>query len=198
LSERRTEILDAALRVLAAQGMRGLTHRAVDAEIGIAAGSTSYYFRSRSALVAGCVERLLEIDMRAEVPLVNAGERPPGDLAAVLTGMAVARVTTLRHLAMARHELSLAALRDPELAAALRSGGDALRRLLSGVLRDLRATDPDAAASEVAAALEGMMFTALLRGPQESGALTECLRPACERVLLAQPGVVVTPPSRAG
>jgi AcrR family transcriptional regulator len=78
LSERRTEILDAALRVLAAQGMRGLTHRAVDAEIGIAAGSTSYYFRSRSALVAGCVERLLEIDMRAEVPLVNAGERPPG------------------------------------------------------------------------------------------------------------------------
>ena len=197
MSERRTEILDAALRVLAAQGMRGLTHRAVDAEAGIATGSTSYYFRSRSALVAGCVERLLEIDMQSEVPLVDPRERPPGDLAAVLAGMAVVRVTTLRHLTVARHELSLAALRDPELAAALRTGGDALRTLLAGVLRELGATDPDAAASEVAAALDGMMFTALLRGPHEPGALIERIRPACERVLLAQPGVV-TPPSPAG
>ena len=53
MADRRTEILDAALRVLAEHGMRGLTHRAVDEAAGIPPGSTSYYFRSRSALVDG-------------------------------------------------------------------------------------------------------------------------------------------------
>jgi DNA-binding transcriptional regulator YbjK len=72
MADRRTEILDAALRVLAEHGMRGLTHRAVDAAAAIAAGSTSYYFRSRSALVEGCVARLLEIDEAVEVPAVAA------------------------------------------------------------------------------------------------------------------------------
>ncbi len=73
MADRRTEILDAALRVLAEHGMRGLTHRGVDAAAGIAPGSTSYYFRSRSALVEGCVARLVEIDQAApEVVAVRA------------------------------------------------------------------------------------------------------------------------------
>jgi DNA-binding transcriptional regulator YbjK len=196
LTERRTEILDAALRVLAAQGMRGLTHRAVDADAGIAAGSTSYYFRSRSALVAGCVERLLQIDLQTEAPAVDAGTRRVEDVAAFLTGMVVARVTTLRHLTVARYELTLAALRDPDAATALRTGGDTIRTVLAEALRALGATDPGTAASEVAAALDGMILTALLRGPQEPAALTTRLRPACERVLRAQPGV--RDPSPAG
>ena len=36
--DRRTAILDGALAVLAEQGMRGLTHRAVDAAAGLPAG----------------------------------------------------------------------------------------------------------------------------------------------------------------
>lgn len=38
--------------------MRGLTHRAVDAEANFPLGSTSNYFRSRDALIAGILERL--------------------------------------------------------------------------------------------------------------------------------------------
>ena len=72
MSDRRTEILDGALRVLAEQGMRGLTHRAVDQAAGIPPGSTSYYFRTRSALVEGCVARLLELDLAVELPAVLA------------------------------------------------------------------------------------------------------------------------------
>lgn len=196
MSDRRTSILDAALAVLAVQGMRGLTHRAVDAEAGIAAGSTSYYFRSRSALVAGCVERLLEIDLRVDAPAVAPTGRDPGALAAVLAEIAATRATTMRHLTVARYELTLAALREPELAAAMRRAADAIRALLAASLRGLGATDPDASAQEVVAALDGMMFTALLQGPEDHAALTAWLRPACARVLLAQPGVA--PPAPAG
>ena len=70
--DRRSTILDGALAVLAEQGMRGLTHRAVDAAAGLPSGSTSYYFRSRAALVTGCGQRLLEWDLAEDVPDVEA------------------------------------------------------------------------------------------------------------------------------
>ena len=51
LSPRRRQILAAATTVLAQQGNRGLTHRAVDREAGLSEGSSSAYFRTRDALL---------------------------------------------------------------------------------------------------------------------------------------------------
>jgi DNA-binding transcriptional regulator YbjK len=182
MADRRTEILDAALRVLAEHGMRGLTHRAVDAAAEIAPGSTSYYFRSRSALVTGCVERLLEIDMAVEVPSVDAA--PPEALADVLVGVAVAMATTQRHRTLARYELSLAAAREPELRAAMVSGGDTIRRLGARALARAGASDPQAAAAELAALLDGLVFTALVRGPHDAEVFAKWVRGPIERALL--------------
>ena len=41
---RRALIADAAISTLARDGMRGLTHRAVDRAAGLPEGSASYYF----------------------------------------------------------------------------------------------------------------------------------------------------------
>jgi DNA-binding transcriptional regulator YbjK len=189
LTDRRSGILDGALGVLAEQGMRGLTHRAVDAAAGLPAGSTSYYFRSRSALVAGCVARLLELDLQVEMPAV--GQAPPDvdALAGVLAAVGVAMATDQRHRTLARYELSLAAVRDPQLRAELVRGGDTIRRLGVGVLRALGAIDPVAAADELAAVLDGLVFTALVRGPDDPAELAGWLRPALARTLRALPGV---------
>ncbi|MFJ5957149.1 TetR/AcrR family transcriptional regulator [Paenarthrobacter sp. NPDC092416] len=62
MSDRRTELADAALAVVAAKGLKGLTHRAVDAQAGVAIGTTSNYFRNRAALVAAAVDRVEERD----------------------------------------------------------------------------------------------------------------------------------------
>jgi DNA-binding transcriptional regulator YbjK len=183
MSDRRTEILDAALRVLAEHGMRGLTHRAVDAAAGIAAGSTSYYFRSRSALVEGCVHRLLEIDEANEVPAVAAA--PPARLVDAIVAVAVAMVTTQRHRTLARYELSLAGAREPHLRAALVAGGDTIRALAARTLAAAGAADPAAAAAELAALLDGLVFTALVRGPHDPTALKAWVRPPVERTLRA-------------
>ncbi|WP_189544888.1 TetR/AcrR family transcriptional regulator, partial [Streptomyces gelaticus] len=59
-STRRKQLADAAIGTLAAEGMRGLTHRAVDQRAGLAEGSCSYYFRTRQALLQAAVERLAE------------------------------------------------------------------------------------------------------------------------------------------
>ncbi len=178
MPDRRTEILDAALRVLVEHGMRGLTHRAVDAAAGIAPGSTSYYFRSRSALVTGCVTRLVELDTAVEVPAV-----PPAGLLDVVIGAAVGMATTGRHRTLARYELSLAGVRDPDLRAALVAGGDTIRALGARVLAAAGAPHPRAAAAELAALLDGLVFTALVRGPHDPAALAAWVRPPIERAL---------------
>ena len=56
--DRRPLLADHAIAVLARGGARALTHQAVDREAGLAAGSTSYYFRTREALVSAVVERI--------------------------------------------------------------------------------------------------------------------------------------------
>ena len=65
---RKDLITDAAIALVAEQGMRGLTHRAVDRRAGLPEGSTSAYFRTRKALVEGFVERL------ASQERISAGE----------------------------------------------------------------------------------------------------------------------------
>ena len=187
---RRTEILDGALRVLAEQGMRAVTHRAVDTTAGLPAGSTSYYFRSRSALVAGCVERLLELDLEQDVPAAEAaGPHGADALVDALTAVAVRMATTERHRTLARYELSLAATRDPALRAELVRGGDVIRQRGAALLAAAGATDPSAAASEVAAVLDGLVYTALPRGPVAPDALAAWLRPVLDRLVRGLPGL---------
>jgi DNA-binding transcriptional regulator YbjK len=192
--DRRSTILDGALAVLAEQGMRGLTHRAVDAAAGLPSGSTSYYFRSRAALVAGCVQRLLEWDLAEDVPdveaaLLTAGPDVPGALAAVLTAVGVRMATTERWRTLARYELSLAAVRDPALRDDLIAGGDTIRRRGAALLAMVGAVEPDRAAAQVAAVLDGLVYTALVRGPHDPEALAAWLRPALEQVVHGVPGL---------
>ncbi|MDV6232760.1 TetR family transcriptional regulator [Rhodococcus sp. NPDC079359] len=58
--DRRTAIADTALEVIARDGLRALTHRAIDSALDYPAGSTSYYFRTKSDLLAAVAARLVE------------------------------------------------------------------------------------------------------------------------------------------
>ena len=53
---RQDQLLAAATRVVARGGLRGLTHRAVDAEAGLPEGSCSAYMRTRVALLTRLTE----------------------------------------------------------------------------------------------------------------------------------------------
>ncbi|MCH5645258.1 MULTISPECIES: TetR/AcrR family transcriptional regulator [unclassified Gordonia (in: high G+C Gram-positive bacteria)] len=57
---RRTLIADSAIEIIARDGVRALTHRAVDREAGIPQGSTSYHARTRRALLEVVVGALAE------------------------------------------------------------------------------------------------------------------------------------------
>ncbi|MEE4191591.1 MAG: TetR family transcriptional regulator [Halieaceae bacterium] len=56
----REMILDGALRVLARDGLRGVTHRAVAAEAGVQLSLTTYYFKDIDALIEQAFELFCE------------------------------------------------------------------------------------------------------------------------------------------
>jgi DNA-binding transcriptional regulator YbjK len=115
---RRDQLADAAIELLAREGARGLTHRAVDAEAGEPAGTTSRYFRTRDALMLGAVERIRELHLAdlSRAPRGPVGRAELNDhLAAMVHGALTANRS--RHLAAA--ELFLEATRRASLRTAM-------------------------------------------------------------------------------
>lgn len=58
--QRRAALVDAAIEVLAEQGARGLTFRAVDTEAAVPPGTASNYFASRDDLLTQAGARVYE------------------------------------------------------------------------------------------------------------------------------------------
>jgi DNA-binding transcriptional regulator YbjK len=151
--DRRGAIADAAIHLVASRGLRGLTHRAVDAEAGLPPGSTSYYLRTRAALLTACVNRMLERD------LTRAMELPAHlDLEEVLVGMVLNLVRDRPDDLIARYELSLEATRQPELRDAIVQGGRLLREGLAELLAALGVPDAGTVAWPVAAMMDGLLY----------------------------------------
>lgn len=114
--ERRRQLCDAAIQVLAEDGSRGLTHGQVDRCAAVPDGTTSYYYRTRAALLRGVAKRVAEIDVANLQSVIDRPVDPASPFAhlAELT-MMQAQGTGLM-LNRARHELLLGAARDPDLA----------------------------------------------------------------------------------
>ncbi|WP_341945593.1 TetR/AcrR family transcriptional regulator [Microbacterium sp. LWH11-1.2] len=117
---RRRTIADAGLTVLARDGSRGLTHRAVDVAAAVPTGTTSNYFRSRDALVAGLVERIGERLAPTPEDLERRASATPGPaLFADYVRDIVRRLSDDRDVTIALFELRLESSRRPEVAAVL-------------------------------------------------------------------------------
>lgn len=125
---RRRELTDAAIDLLAASGVHGLTHRAVERAAAVPAGTASNYFRSREALLVATAERIVELHL---ADMDRAAGRPPAAtatakpanvadrLAEALAASLFEAATTRRTRYVAVFELQLEAARRPPLAAAL-------------------------------------------------------------------------------
>ena len=113
---RRVELCDAAIQLLADHGANGLTHRKVDRAAGVPDGTTSFYFRTRLALLRGVAERVAELDLAdlrsAVAPNGSTHSSASSELAKVVMR---AGTEPWRSRTKARYELMLQASRDPEL-----------------------------------------------------------------------------------
>ncbi|MGW5745118.1 TetR/AcrR family transcriptional regulator [Amycolatopsis sp. NPDC003861] len=151
--ERVDVIADAAIAVIAAEGMRGLTHRAVDREAGLPVGSTSYYARTRAALLELTISRIVVLD--------QAPPRSSGSLAEFVAGYAFDAITSGRTRMLARYEFALEATRRPELRAVYDEGGLQIRRQAAAALEAAGSSAPERHARIVVDWMEGTIFGAL-------------------------------------
>ncbi|MEV0360663.1 TetR/AcrR family transcriptional regulator [Nocardia sp. NPDC050697] len=106
---------------MADEGAKGLSHPKVDRYAQVPNGSTSFYFRTRSALLAAVAQRVAELDL---VDLLTV--TGPVETDAVFASPDASRLATMVMLSVAeprltrtkaRFELLFQANRDPALAA---------------------------------------------------------------------------------
>ncbi|MGW9120896.1 TetR/AcrR family transcriptional regulator [Streptomyces sp. NPDC055663] len=154
--ERRDRIIDAAIRVVGAKGIAGLSHRSVAAEADVPLGSTTYHFASLDELLTAALRRsnenFAEV-MRESEALAD----PAGDLAEELARLLGEYFSGGRGRAELEYELYLAALRRPALRPVAAEWTDNTAELLS------RRTDA-ATARALIALMDGICLQVLLTG----------------------------------
>lgn len=168
LSPRMQLILESATRVVATRGMRGLTHRAVDAEAGLPQGSTSGYLRTRLALVTALAEFIAAGLIESVEELV--GQQRAGESDATLVEHALdlfAGWLQEPDALLVKSELALESARQPMVQEALAPARARVESLVAEILATAEVEDVATASQAVIAAMEGVLAGALNRPVQE-------------------------------
>ena len=155
--DRQRAILDAAIDLLAERGARGLTHRACDALADLPEGSTSNHYRSRDALLAAILRRILERDAGLWADhIASAVVTSAEQFAEVLARLTADLTGSHRHVALARHAILAEAAAHRELAAEIDSARAEIVGWFAPVLGSLGSPDPETHARWLLALIDGL------------------------------------------
>jgi AcrR family transcriptional regulator len=129
-------LLDAAIEVLGERGIRALTHRAVDAEAGVAAGSTANYFPTREGLLEAVVERVSVME-RARFDEIAAEVCPatPAELGRAMAGWVREATGARRALTLSRYAVLVEAGHNAKIRHQLAETGSRVNAWFSTWLR---------------------------------------------------------------
>src|SRR5260221_6595935 len=156
--ERKVEILDAALRIVGRDGLAALTMRSLAVEADMPLGATTYYFTSKSVLIAEAFRlhaaRETERVLRAIRHL--PAEPSARQLSDQLTSFLLGGLTEHRRQLISEYELLVGATREPELATLSRSWQQAMQRELRSVATKLGSAKPTVDAQLLLGLLAGL------------------------------------------
>lgn len=183
LSPRMRLILESATRVVAAGGMRGLTHRAVDAEAGLPQGSTSGYLRTRLALVTALAEFIAAGLIDSVEGLAGRQEAGESDEQVVEDALELfAGWLREPDALLAKAELGQEATRQPAVAEAMAPARERIEGIVRQILTLADVEDVETSARAIIAAMEGVLSSALVRAPGEREAY---VRDVGRRIIIA-------------
>lgn len=156
--DRRERIIGAAIRVVGARGIAGLSHRSVAAEADVPLGSTTYHFKSLDDLLVAALRQANEGFARAVADSAALAD-PGADLAGALAALLGEFLGADRARAELEYELYLAALRRPALRPVAAEWCEAVAAGLSDRV------DP-ATARALVAVMDGISLQVLLTGAE--------------------------------
>ncbi|WP_101675335.1 TetR/AcrR family transcriptional regulator [Alloalcanivorax mobilis] len=159
----RRGLIEAAFRIIAEQGVAGISHRAVARESGTSHGLVTYHFGAIEGLLRATMEYVGAAnlaDQERYFPQLDAATSAE-QLVAVLTRNAERRLVKNRDMGLALMELRLAAARNAELRPLVREWGRGYTLRVAAALQRLGAASPREDAAEITALISGLVVDQL-------------------------------------
>jgi DNA-binding transcriptional regulator YbjK len=184
---RRTEIIDAAIEVMAQVGLAGLSMRLVAHQAQIPLGAVSYYFDDKSDLIAQAFSQLSDREIERVVRTADRLEpsMSPEKLADLVADMIIDGFSTPPGAIVTRYELVTEASRDERLRPMFEAWYAAMVPALSRLFRDLGSHQPELDARTVMAVMAGLEIDNLYRplGPVDKRRIRATLRHAFTAII---------------
>ncbi|AMO61317.1 TetR family transcriptional regulator [Mycolicibacterium phlei] len=162
---KRTEIIDAAIEVMARVGLAGLSMRLVASQAQMPLGALSYYFDDKSDLVAQAFQQLSDREIERVVRTANL-LRPTmsaEQLADLVADMILDGFTSPPGAIVTRYELITEASRNERLRPMFEAWYRAMLPALSRLFRELGSRQPELDSRTVLAVMAGLEIDNLYR-----------------------------------
>lgn len=186
--QRRTEIIDAAIAVMAQVGLAGLSMRVVANQAGIPLGALSYYFDDKADLVAQAFAQLSDREIERVVRTAEqlSPSMSPDQLADAVADMIIDGFTSPQGAIVTRYELVTEASRDERLRPMFEAWYAAMVPALSRLFRDLGSRQPELDSRTIMAVTAGLEIDNIYRplGPVDKRRIRATIRHAF-RALIA-------------
>jgi AcrR family transcriptional regulator len=163
--------------LLADEGPRGLSHLKVDRRAGVPDGTSSFYYRTRSALLHGVADQLVYYDA---VAFTEAFRDAPNSTGDVILSMLADEILNIRDeprlsRTRARLELTMLAKHDAELAKGFHHSSESYRALAERLIIAMQADQGgldrgllDEQVSVLLTYLNGLVFALANDSPDQS------------------------------
>lgn len=163
-ADRREEMLEATIDIVARQGLRALTLRAVAQEVGVSHPLVAHHFGTRDRLLEAAVRHSMTRTESIATP-----QTPTGEVAdfALRAEQIAAQEPVLQAF---QYEMILESRRRPELAPHIRQLYAEWRSMTRAAMEDVGIRDVDAVSHLVFAAMDGLVFEQLVLGTTEQTA----------------------------
>ena len=185
-AQRRIEIIDAAIAVMAQVGLGGLSMRVVANQAQIPLGALSYYFDDKSDLVAQAFQQLSDREIERVVRTADRLQptMPAEQLADLVADMIIDGFTSPQGAIVTRYELVTEASRDERLRPMFEGWYAAMVPALSRLFRDLGSHQPELDSRTVMAVMAGLEIDNIYRplGPVDKRRIRATLRHAFRAV----------------
>ncbi len=184
--EKRREILAAATRCFARDGLRGASISGICAEAGISPGHLYHYFASKDAILEAIVEAVLERAAEQFGQTMASSDA----LAALMAGMQRTKARNENGGTVLVLDMLVEAGRNPAIARLVQAHSQGIRQLLADALRagQVRgeidpSLEPDAAASILTGVIDSFVITAVRDPSLDPATTAELLRVLITRFL---------------
>ncbi len=198
--ERRRLILEAALRVIIRDGMRGMRHRAIATEASVPLAATTYYFKDINELISDAfnlfaenslanTQQLVESSFRSLEKHTSEQLRDPATRKVIADGLIefmvehIGRQVRDRDGRVLEHAFRNEALRNPILAKHAAIPQQQTLALIVKFCRLLESSDPEADAEIVNGVIMQLEYQALTSNAESNGIIRRTITHMVKKII---------------